>query len=77
MQPAAPTCPGVGCGQHHDLAAQVGAAAAAGATAAGQINADLVAEETGQAVAAHREAFSAESEARRCELVTGDRRHGL
>jgi thioredoxin reductase len=35
-----------------DLAAQVGAAAAAGATAATQINADLVAEETRQAVAA-------------------------
>ena len=35
-----------------DLAAQVGAAAAAGATAAAQINADLVAEDTRQAVAA-------------------------
>jgi thioredoxin reductase len=37
-----------------DLVAQVGTAAAAGATAAAQINADLVAEETRQAVAAHR-----------------------
>jgi thioredoxin reductase len=54
-----------------NLAAQVGAAAAA------QINADLVAEETRQAVAAHRDPFSAASEARVCELVMGDRRHGL
>ena len=38
-----------------DLAAQVGAAAAAGAAAAVQINADLVAEDTRRAVAAHRE----------------------
>ncbi|WP_455361079.1 NAD(P)/FAD-dependent oxidoreductase [Streptomyces sp. SYSU K21746] len=60
-----------------DLAAQVGAAAAAGATAAAQINADLVAEETRRAVAAHRGRFSAESEARVSERVTGDRRHGL
>jgi thioredoxin reductase len=37
-----------------DLSAQVGAAAAAGAAAAGQINADLVNEETQQAVAATR-----------------------
>jgi hypothetical protein len=60
-----------------DLAAQVGAAAAAGATAAAQINADLVAEETRQAVVAHRDPFSPESEARVCELVMGDHRHGL
>jgi len=60
-----------------DLAAQVGTAAAAGAVAAAQINADLIAEETRQAVAAHRDPFSAGSEARVCELVTGDRRHGL
>lgn len=38
-----------------DLAAQVGNAAAAGAAAAGQINADLVAEDTSLAIAAHRE----------------------
>ncbi|SBT42691.1 NAD(P)/FAD-dependent oxidoreductase [Micromonospora narathiwatensis] len=60
-----------------DPAAQVGAAAAAGTVAAAQINADLVAEETRQAVAAHRDPFSARSEARISELVTGDRRHGL
>jgi hypothetical protein len=59
-----------------DLAAQVGAAAAAGAAAADQINAELVAEDTRQAVAAHRDPFSAESEAR-LELVIGDHRHGL
>ncbi|RCW46112.1 thioredoxin reductase [Halopolyspora algeriensis] len=60
-----------------DPAAQVGAAAAAGTTAAARINADLVTEDTRQAVAAHRDPFSADSEARTCELVTGDRRHGL
>ncbi|WP_197672084.1 NAD(P)/FAD-dependent oxidoreductase [Alloactinosynnema sp. L-07] len=59
-----------------DVVAQVGAAAAAGAWAAAQINADLVAEETRWAVAAHRSPFSAESEARVSELVMGDRRHG-
>jgi thioredoxin reductase len=37
-----------------DLGAQVGTAAAAGASAAAQINADLVTEETRQAVEAHR-----------------------
>lgn len=60
-----------------DPAAQVGTAAAAGAAAAAQINADLIAQETRQAVAAYRDPFSAESEARVCELVMGDRRHGL
>lgn len=60
-----------------DLAAQVGAAAASGAAAAAQINADLVNEETRQAVATYRDPFSPESEARVCELVAGDRRHGL
>lgn len=64
-------------GNATDLAAQVGAAAASGAAAAAQINADLVAEETSRAVAAYRDPFSAESEACLCELVTGDRRHGL
>jgi thioredoxin reductase len=39
-----------------DLAAQVGASAAAGAFAGAQINADLVAEDTGDAVAAYRAA---------------------
>ncbi len=60
-----------------DLAAQVGTAAGAGAAAAAQINADLVAEETRQAVAAYRDPFSVQPEARVCELVMGDRRHGL
>ncbi len=46
-----------------DLLAQVGAAAAEGAAAAAQINADLVAEDTSQAVAAYRDRFSAESDA--------------
>jgi len=57
--PADPTgrtdVPGVWvAGNVTDLAAQVGAAAAAGAMAAAQINADLVAEETSRAVAARR-----------------------
>jgi Thioredoxin reductase len=60
-----------------DLAAQVGAAASAGAAAAAQINADLVAEETRRSVAAYRDPFSAESEARLSELVTSEGRHGL
>ncbi|MEU4773718.1 NAD(P)/FAD-dependent oxidoreductase [Micromonospora sp. NPDC023644] len=60
-----------------DPAAQVGAAAAAGVVVAAQINADLVAEETRLAVAAHRGPFSARSEAALCEQVVGDRRHGL
>ena len=70
-----------------DLTAQVGAAAAAGAMAGAHINADLVAEETRDAVLAHRDAFTrdaftadvftAEAEARLCEQVAGDRRHGL
>ena len=45
--------------------------------AGAQINADLVAEETAAAVAAYREPFSAESEARLCVAVAGDRRHGF
>jgi len=57
--PADPTgrteAPGVWvAGNVTDLAAQVGAAAAAGAVAAAQINADLVAEDTRQAVEAAR-----------------------
>ena len=60
-----------------DLAAQVGTAAAAGAMAGAQINANLVAEETRLAVAAYRDPFSARTEAQVSELVTGDRRHGL
>jgi thioredoxin reductase len=44
-----------------DLAAQVGASAAAGAFAAAQINADLAAEDTANAVAAYRRRFAATS----------------
>ncbi len=70
--------PGVwAAGNVTDLAAQVGAAAAAGAMAGAQINADLVAEETRLAVAAYRDPFSARTEAQVSELVTGDRRRGL
>ena len=60
-----------------DLSAQVGGAAAAAAFAAAQINFDLVTEETAAAVAAYRDPFSAESEARLAELAGGERRHGL
>ncbi|MCO8307906.1 NAD(P)/FAD-dependent oxidoreductase [Streptomyces sp. RKCA744] len=63
-----------------DLTAQVGSAAAAGANAGAQINADLIAEETREAVAARTRGdapFSAASESRVCEAVLGDRRHGL
>ncbi|MWA05936.1 FAD-binding protein [Actinomadura sp. LD22] len=60
-----------------DLSAQVGAAAAAGATAGAQINADLVAEEARDAVAASRAPFSAASEARAAEAVMSDSRHGF
>ncbi|WP_173434327.1 NAD(P)/FAD-dependent oxidoreductase [Allosalinactinospora lopnorensis] len=58
-----------------DLAAQVGTAAAAGAAAAAQINADLVAEDTRQAVAAHRDPLTRVRSASG-EQVTGGRRHG-
>lgn len=58
------------------------AAQAAGATAAASINADLVNADADEAVARHRsaaatEAFSAANEARICERVLGDRRHGF
>jgi thioredoxin reductase len=80
--PADPTgrteVPGVWvAGNVTDLSAQVGAAAAAGAFAAAQINFDLVTEETDAAVAAYRDPFSAQAEARLAELAGGDRRHGL
>ncbi len=45
-----------------DTVAQVGAAAAAGTAAAAQINADLVAEETREAVAGYRDAHPALSQ---------------
>ncbi|WP_229787677.1 NAD(P)/FAD-dependent oxidoreductase [Actinokineospora fastidiosa] len=60
-----------------DMAAQVGAAAAAGAGAGAQINADLIDEETRLAVAAYREPFAATAESEVCDLVAGERRHGL
>ena len=60
-----------------DLSAQVGTAAAAAAFAAAQINLELVTEETDAAVAAYRDLFSAQAEARLAELAAGDRRHGL
>jgi thioredoxin reductase len=64
--PADPTgrtdIPGVwAAGNVTDLAAQVGASAAAGALTAAQINADLVAEETQHAVEAYRGVSSAAS----------------
>lgn len=64
--PADPTgrtdVPGVWvAGNVTDLSAQVGTAAAAGAAAAAQINADLIAEETSRAVAARRELLTADS----------------
>jgi thioredoxin reductase len=60
--PADPTgrtdVPGVWvAGNVTDLTAHVGVAAAAGAVAGAQINADLIAEETRQAVAAYRDRF--------------------
>ncbi|HEY1640829.1 MAG TPA: NAD(P)/FAD-dependent oxidoreductase [Streptosporangiaceae bacterium] len=70
--------PGVwAAGNITDLAAQVGGAAAAGAMAGAAINADLVAEEARQAVAARQDPFSAAAEARVCEQVAGAGRHGL
>ncbi|MFG1795195.1 NAD(P)/FAD-dependent oxidoreductase [Nocardia sp. NPDC049149] len=70
--------PGIwAAGNVTDLSAQVSGAAAAGAFAAAQINADLVAEDTRQAVAAWRDPFSAENESRVSELVGNDHRHGL
>ena len=80
--PADPTgrteVPGVWvAGNVADLSAQVGTAAAAAAFAAAQINADLVVAETAAAVAAYRDPFSVEAEARLAELAGGDRRHGL
>ncbi|MEV4614451.1 NAD(P)/FAD-dependent oxidoreductase [Kitasatospora sp. NPDC049258] len=59
------------------LTDQVIGAAAAGVRAAAAINADLIAEETRLAVAAHRSAFGPQREREVCERVLGDRRHGL
>jgi thioredoxin reductase len=63
-----------------DLRAQVLSSAGAGGNTAAAINADLIEEETLHAVAEHRgrrEPFSARVEQEACELVLGDRRHGL
>ncbi|GAA2600899.1 NAD(P)/FAD-dependent oxidoreductase [Streptomyces axinellae] len=77
--------PGVwAAGNVTDLVGQVGASAAAGAGAAAQINADLIAEETRQAVAARRNVFpsghdgaSPGNQARVAEPSRAERRHGL
>ncbi|MDT0301358.1 NAD(P)/FAD-dependent oxidoreductase [Streptomonospora wellingtoniae] len=60
-----------------DPAANVLGSAASGAAAAGAVNSDLIAEETDSAVAARNAPFSAESEARLCERVLGEGRHGV
>jgi thioredoxin reductase len=70
--------PGVwAAGNVTDLSAQVGAAAAAGATAGAQINADLVEEEFDTAVAAARDGFAAAAEAELAQAVNSARGHGL
>ena len=76
---AGPTCPGVWvAGNVTDLTAQVGAAAAAGAMAGAQINADLVTEETaGGGRRVPRRRSRRRPRRRLCEQVAGDRRHGL
>ena len=56
MRPGRTVVPGVWvAGNVTDLVAQVGAAAAGGATAAAHLNADLVAEDTARAVAEYRD----------------------
>ncbi|WP_245713632.1 NAD(P)/FAD-dependent oxidoreductase [Nocardia vaccinii] len=60
-----------------DPFAQVGASAAAGAMAGAQINADLILEETAQAVADYESPFSAATEAKVAAVVGGERAHGL
>jgi thioredoxin reductase len=60
-----------------DLMAGVVGAAAAGVAAAAALNADLVADDARRAVEQRRSPFSAASEARVAEIVTGERRHGL
>ena len=74
--------PGVwAAGNVADLMTQVVGSASAGVTAGAAINADLVAEDTRLAVerwrSRRRDPFSAESEARVCVQLAGDRRHGL
>lgn len=53
------------------------ASAAAVATAAAAINADLMSEDTRSAVCAAASPFTAEIEARLAEKILGNRRHGL
>jgi thioredoxin reductase len=60
-----------------DLTAQVSGAAAAGSFAGAAINADLIDQDTRRAVTAYRDPVFAASEARICEQMMGDRRHGL
>ncbi|MBA8952534.1 NAD(P)/FAD-dependent oxidoreductase [Actinomadura namibiensis] len=68
-------------GNAADPFGQVIGSAAAGLTAAGALNASLIAEEVERAVAEHRarseEPFSARIEAEVSERVVGARRHGL
>ncbi|BBG03789.1 MULTISPECIES: NAD(P)/FAD-dependent oxidoreductase [Pseudonocardia] len=65
-------------GNATDLAAQVGASAAAGALAGAHINADLAVADTDAALAASRvPPFSPSAEGVVSELVLGERRHGL
>ncbi|MQY18556.1 NAD(P)/FAD-dependent oxidoreductase [Nocardia macrotermitis] len=60
-----------------DPFAQVGAAAAAGAMAGAQINADLILEETALAVAAYESPFSAAMESAVATVVSGESGRGL
>ncbi|MCY9783815.1 NAD(P)/FAD-dependent oxidoreductase [Nocardiopsis sp. EMB25] len=70
--------PGVwAAGNLTNPAATVLLSAASGSTAAGAINADLVAEDTRDAVRGMNDPFTATTEARLCEQTMGDRRHGL
>ena len=60
-----------------DLMAQVVTAAAAGLQAGAAINADLLLEDVRLAVAARRAPFSPAAERELCDMVLGDRRHGI
>ena len=64
-------------GNFTDPFAQVGAAAAAGAMAGAQINADLILEETELAVAAYESPFSAAMEAEVAAVAGGETGRGL
>ena len=70
--------PGVwAAGNVTDPMAQVMGAAAAGVTAAGALNMDLILEDARLAVARRRSPFGAASEARVHDYVVGARRHGF